>query len=244
MREGGLDMEPTRPPYLTTGGCAPCTTPGRGIRSAERRAFHVDAAPKRGIVAVLLSAVLLAGCGGSAAPAAPAGSPSAASAAAKPSGAAAAGSAAAKPSAGAAGGSAAAKPSGSAAAKPATKTKISIAQGLALGNASNPFAWIGQELGYFDEEGVDANIISLGGDNAKGDAMMASGQIDAAILGLEQILRGAAQGNQVNAKAVFNVQSKSQYEGGVLQDSPVKTMADLKGKTVAIPQLGATLETY
>jgi NitT/TauT family transport system substrate-binding protein len=29
-----------------------------------------------------------------------------------------------------------------------------------------------------------------------------------------------------------------------LTDSTVKTMADLKGKTVAIPQLGATLETY
>jgi NitT/TauT family transport system substrate-binding protein len=181
--------------------------------------------------------LLLAACGGGAAPAstAPASSGTAKPAASTAAPASAA--ASAKPATSTAG-SAEAKP------KPAARTKISIAQGLPLGNPSNPFAWIGKELGYFDAENVDAEIISLGGDNAKGDAMMASGQIEAAILGLEQILRGAAKGNDVPAKAVFNVQSKSQYEGVVLTDSPVKTVADLKGKTVAIPQLGATLETY
>jgi NitT/TauT family transport system substrate-binding protein len=166
---------------------------------------------------------LLAACGGSAAPsAAPA---TGAAAPASP--------------------AASTKPATSAAAKPSgPKNKLVVAFGIPLGNPSNPFAWIGNALGYFDEENIDVDFQTLSGDNARGDAMLASGQIDIGIFGLEQILRGAASGNNVDAKAVYNVQTKSQYEGVVPEDSTAKTVADLKGKTVAIPQLGATLETY
>ncbi len=124
------------------------------------------------------------------------------------------------------------------------KTKVTIAFGLPLGNPSNPFAWIGDYLGYFDEEAVEVTFQSTGGNNAQQDAMLISGQIEAGIFGLEQVLRPAASGKEVPARAVFNVQNRSQYEGIVLEDSDIRTTADLKGKTIAIPQLGATLETY
>jgi NitT/TauT family transport system substrate-binding protein len=124
------------------------------------------------------------------------------------------------------------------------KATISVAFGLPLGNPSNPFAWIGRELGYFDQEGIDPNIISLGGDSARGDAMLTSGQLDVGIFGLEQVLRSAAAGRPIKAHAVYNVQSRSQYEGVVLPDSGIAKLTDLKGKKIGIPQLGATLETY
>ncbi len=124
------------------------------------------------------------------------------------------------------------------------KKTISVAFGLALGNPSNPFAWIGKELGYFDQEGIDPNIISLGGDSARGNAMLASGQLDVGIFGLEDVLRGAAGGRTIKAHAVYNVQSRSQYEGVVMPGSGISRLTDLKGKKVGIPQLGATLETY
>jgi NitT/TauT family transport system substrate-binding protein len=124
------------------------------------------------------------------------------------------------------------------------KAKISVAFGLTLGNSSNPFAWIGKELGYFDQEGIDPDIISLQGDSARGDAMLTSGQLDVGIFGLEQVLRTAAAGRPIKAHAVYNVQSRSQYEGVVLPSSGITKLTDLKGKKVGIPQLGATLETY
>jgi NitT/TauT family transport system substrate-binding protein len=124
------------------------------------------------------------------------------------------------------------------------KATISVAFGLPLGNPSNPFAWIGRELGYFDQEGIDPNIISLGGDSARGDAMLTSGQLDVGIFGLEQVLRSAAAGRPIKAHAVYNVQSRSQYEGVVLPDSGIAKLTDLKGRKIGIPQLGATLETY
>jgi NitT/TauT family transport system substrate-binding protein len=174
----------------------------------------------------LLATVLLAACGA----AAPAASPSVALSA-KPAGASAAAPSAAGPASGAA------KPGGA-------RNSLTVAFGVPVGGPSNPFAWIGKALGYFDEENIEVEFANLGGDNAKGVAMLASGQIDIGIFGLEQILRGVAAGNGVEARSVYNVQTKSQYEGIVAEDSPVKTMQDLKGKTVAIPQLGATLETY
>ena len=126
----------------------------------------------------------------------------------------------------------------------ATRAKIRVAFGLPLGNSSNPFAWIGRELGYFDEEGVDPEIVSTSGNNAQADAMLLSNQIEVGIFGLDPILRPAATGKTIPARAVFNVQNRSQYEGIVLPDSPIRTLADLKGKKIGIPELGASLETY
>lgn len=121
---------------------------------------------------------------------------------------------------------------------------ISVAFGLPLGNSSNPFAWIGDYLGYFKEQHVDPNIISLNGDSARGNAMLATGQIDVGIFGLEQVLDTAADGRPIKARAVYNVQSKSQYEGVVNPDSSITQLTDLKDKKVGIPQLDGTLETY
>jgi NitT/TauT family transport system substrate-binding protein len=133
--------------------------------------------------------------------------------------------------------------SGGASSKDA-KGKISVAFGLTLGNSSNPFAWIGKELGYFDQENIDPQIISLNGDSSRGDAMLATGQLDVGIFGLEQVLRTASAGRPIKAHAVYNVQSRSQYEGVVPSSSGISKLTDLKGKRIGIPQLGATLETY
>jgi NitT/TauT family transport system substrate-binding protein len=124
------------------------------------------------------------------------------------------------------------------------KGEISVAFGLPLGNPSNPFAWIGKELGYFDQENINPDIISLNGDSARGDAMLTTGQLDVGIFGLEQVLRTAAAGRPIKAHAVYNVQSRSQYEGVVNASSGIHNLTDLKGKRIGIPQLGATLETY
>jgi NitT/TauT family transport system substrate-binding protein len=134
--------------------------------------------------------------------------------------------------------------SGTASGASKGKGQISVAFGLSLGNSSNPFAWIGKELGYFDQENIDPDIISLNGDSSRGDAMLTTGQLDVGIFGLEQVLRTAAAGRPIKAHAVYNVQSRSQYEGVVLKGSSISKLTDLKGKRIGIPQLGATLETY
>jgi len=122
--------------------------------------------------------------------------------------------------------------------------KISVAFGLPLGNSSNPFAWIGSELGFFAQNQVNPEVISLNGDSARGVALLDAGQLDVGIYGLERVLRADAAGTPVPERAVFNVQSKSQYEGIVNADSPIQTLADLKGKNIGVPELGETNQHY
>src|SRR5215475_8752472 len=83
------------------------------------------------------------------------------------------------------------------------KGKVSVAFGLTLGNSSNPFAWIGKYLGYFDQENIDPDVISLNGDSARGNAMLTTGQLDVGIFGLENVLRTAAAGRPIKARAVY-----------------------------------------
>jgi len=130
-------------------------------------------------------------------------------------------------------------------AGPQPKTKISVGFGLALGNPSNPFAWIGKELGYFDEENIDPDIISTSGNTAQADAMLASNQLDVGIFGLDPILRAVIAGSPFPAQSVFNVQSKVQYELFTVGANPkVKTYADFKGKKVAVAEVGGTADPY
>src|SRR3989442_11235057 len=130
-------------------------------------------------------------------------------------------------------------------AGPQPKAKNSVGFGLALGNPSNPFAWIGKELGYFDEENIDPDIISTTGNTAQADAMLASNQPDGGIFGLDPILRAVIAGSPFPAQSVFNVQSKVQYELFTVGTNPkVKTYADFKGKKVAVAQIGGTTDPY
>lgn len=141
-------------------------------------------------------------------------------------------------------GAPAAPAASAASAAPQPKGKISVGFGLPLGNPSNPFAWIGKELGYFDEENIDVEVVSTAANNAQADAMLISGQLDIGIFGLDPVLNPTAAGRTVPAWAVFNVQNRSQYEGVILEGSPIKSLADLKGKKIGVPTLGGTLEPY
>jgi len=149
-----------------------------GARLPERRRSSPRLSHRggRGIAAVAALTLLLAGCGGSAAPASSPASPS--SAAAKPASAAAAStSAAAKPAA-----SAAAKPaaSTSAAAKPAASgagEKVNVA--ITNGSLTGAGVYIAIDRGYFKEQGLDVTITGFPG-AAQMIPSVASSQVDVA----------------------------------------------------------------
>ena len=120
-------------------------------------------------------------------------------------------------------------------------TKVTIAFGLPLGNSSNPFAWIGKYLGFFAQNHVDPVI--LGGVQTP-DALLAAGKIDLSINGDETVLLAAAAGKPIKSHSVYNVQSRSQYEGVVLPNSKITQLTQLKGTKIGIPALDGTTEQY
>jgi ABC-type nitrate/sulfonate/bicarbonate transport system substrate-binding protein len=122
--------------------------------------------------------------------------------------------------------------------KPAT---VTIAFGLPLGNSSNPFAWIGKDLGFFAQNNVAP--VLLGGVQEP-DALLIAGKIDLSINGDETTLLDAAAGKPVQTHSVYNVQNRSQYEGVVLPTSSITQLTQLKGTKIGIPALDGTTEHY
>ena len=176
-------------------------------------------------------ALLLAGCGGTAAPAAPS-SPAAASAAAST-----AASAAAKP---AASGSAAAKPaaSGSAAAKPgASGAGTSINVALSSLSATNIPSWVGQDAGIFEKNGLNASFKVIPGGSVTTSALI-GGDVQIVMGGGSEAL-GAAVGG---ADLVIVGVSVPTYTFIIEGPQSAKTLADLKGKTFGVPAARGTVD--
>jgi NitT/TauT family transport system substrate-binding protein len=195
----------------------------------------------------------LAACGGAAAPAAstpsaqsaaasqpPAGSASAA-ASPKPAGSASAG-ASAKPAA--SGSAASAKPAGSTAAKPAASAAPSAAPSLAAGTLR--IAWgqvtanqmtfpVAFDAGYFDKYGVKVNLEYVDG-SAAGLPALVSGEFDTITLGGQAVVTAEAAGSDLVMVAGFINEAVLR----MMATSDIKTVADLKGKSIGITKVGAS----
>jgi len=98
---------------------------------------------------------------------------------------------------------------------------------------------VGVAEGFFAEQGLDVEITSLGGD-AKVQQALAARSIDFG-LGSGPGMAFAAKGSPAIAVAAF-AGSPRNISTIVLRDSPIKDIADLKGKTIAVSTVGSLSE--
>ena len=96
-----------------------------------------------------------------------------------------------------------------------------------------------QELGYFDQERIELEMIATAG-SAVTIPLLLSNQIQSTGASLEPLVISRAPGQQ-NFPLIFvyNYLRNSVWEFAVLESSPIKTIADLRGKTVGIVSMGA-----
>jgi ABC-type nitrate/sulfonate/bicarbonate transport system substrate-binding protein len=122
---------------------------------------------------------------------------------------------------------------GSATARAAEQIHVGKAQGT---------AWtflpvdIGIAQGFFARQGLDVDSADLGGD-AKVQQALAAGSIDFG-LGSGPGLAFVAKGSPAIGVAAFAGAPKN-ISAIVLADSPIKTIADLKGKVIAVSTVGS-----
>jgi len=95
---------------------------------------------------------------------------------------------------------------------------------------------IGIEQGFFGKRGLDVDIANLGGD-AKVHQALAAGSIDFG-LGSGPGMAFAAKGSPAIGVAAFAGPPRN-ISAMVLADSPIKTIADLKGKLIAVSTVGS-----
>jgi NitT/TauT family transport system substrate-binding protein len=95
---------------------------------------------------------------------------------------------------------------------------------------------IGIERGFFAKQGLDVDTTNLGGD-AKVQQALAAGSIDFG-LGSGPGMAFAAKGSPGIGVAAFAGPPRN-ISATVLADSPFKTIADLRGKTIAVSSVGS-----
>ena len=91
-------------------------------------------------------------------------------------------------------------------------------------------------LGYWKAEGLDVEVTSVEG-SAAGLQQIGSGNINVVSLGPEEVVIGREKGVKIKG---FFVQARTTiFRVVVPSDSPIKTVAELKGKTVGVPALAS-----
>jgi NitT/TauT family transport system substrate-binding protein len=96
-------------------------------------------------------------------------------------------------------------------------------------------------LGYWRDEGLDVTVASVEGSTA-GAQQLAAGNIQIVSVGPEVVLISREKGVKIKA---FYVQAReSIFTLVVPADSPIQTIAELKGKTVGVPSLASGSVPY
>ncbi len=98
---------------------------------------------------------------------------------------------------------------------------------------------IGEHLGYYREEGISLTVHPMG-NNAATLQALASGTNQVSTVVPSFLLPLAARGQAPPIRAFYNYTPKFKYDIVVNPDSPLRTLADLKGKAIGVPAFGHT----
>lgn len=114
-------------------------------------------------------------------------------------------------------------------------TPLTVAEANAIADNIMPLA-IGDDLGIFKRHGLELKIVALGGGSKMAQAMAAGG-ID---IGLGAGTEMALMAKGAPVRAVCETSGPVSFFGvGVPWDSPIKSLAELKGKTIGVSSLGS-----
>ena len=105
---------------------------------------------------------------------------------------------------------------------------------ISVGHAAH--SSIPAALGYWKAEGLDVEVASVEG-SAAGMQQIGSGNIQVVSLGPEEIIIGREKGVKIKG---FYVQARTTiFRLVVPAESPLKSVAELKGKTIGVPALAS-----
>lgn len=111
----------------------------------------------------------------------------------------------------------------------------------AIDEAFSPFV-VAKQLGYFEKEGYDVTLLAVGGSNESAIQISAgNGEVGAASPG--EALVGMQSG-KLDIRYFYSMYYANIWSVAVLPDSPVKSMADLKGKKLGVQSMGSAGTTF
>jgi len=118
----------------------------------------------------------------------------------------------------------------------ALKKKVRIVVGTQVLNVSYPTLNLPLALGYWSDEGYEVELIPLA-PPAQSVALLIAGQADFAQLNASVAVQAQSLNNQPVKLVMGN--GVIDWSVGVLEDSPIRSITDFKGKTVGVFGLGS-----
>lgn len=119
----------------------------------------------------------------------------------------------------------------------AAQTKLVLQAAFPVPSVSLAGVYVADKAGFFKEEGLDVEIrFSTGGPQAT--QITASGGADLALVTIEPAIQGYEKG--IRGKAFYRYYTRLPYFVAVPSDSPMKTAADLAGKTFGVSNMASS----
>jgi len=125
----------------------------------------------------------------------------------------------------------------SAYAQTAPLRKAKVAMASATMAASYPYLYVAQRQGFWKEDGLDVEFLLAQG-SAQVIQLLAAKQADVGILNPEPIIVARAKQN-LPIKSVATIGTIFSWATAVPPNSPIKTIADLKGKKIGVFSLAS-----
>ncbi|WP_026566570.1 ABC transporter substrate-binding protein [Bacillus sp. UNC41MFS5] len=125
-----------------------------------------------------------------------------------------------------------------------SKDKVTIAIPFVPGAPSGAYLWLGKGLGFFEEEGLDVEIVALAGKPAEAIGLVVAGKADIAISQPDALVFPMAKGNDQGLSYIFTPYQKPVFGIAVEKSSDISSPKQLEKKTVAMTALGAPFETF
>ena len=99
------------------------------------------------------------------------------------------------------------------------------------------------ELGYFEGTGISFENVGYAGGGPESLFALASGSVDIGSAATPAVINSIASGNDfVAAYPTNGINDETQSIFHTLEDSPIKSIEDIAGKTIAVNTLGAHLD--
>jgi NitT/TauT family transport system substrate-binding protein len=111
-----------------------------------------------------------------------------------------------------------------------------------INEAFSPFS-VAKYLGYFKEEGLDVDLLAVGGSNEVALAV-SQGAGDVGLASPGQALVGMQSPQALNLKFFYEANYRSIWSVTVKPDSPIKSVKDLKGKKIGMAAMGSAATTF
>jgi NitT/TauT family transport system substrate-binding protein len=110
-----------------------------------------------------------------------------------------------------------------------------------IDEAFSPFV-VAKEKGYFAAEGYDVTLIAVGGSNESA-IQVSAGNAEVGAASPGEALVGVQSG-KLDIRYFYGLYYSNIWSVAVLPDSPIKTLADLKGKKLGVQSMGSAGTTF